>query len=235
MTNRRFLLSLTLMIFSLTIIIESDSFSRNIQTQNEPDQIHSSYEASLSYGAYGYFTINADKGDKIHWEFSGTNSYVGITVYAMTDSEFYKFENYQTYYSYELSDGSNYRDSGTFTVTSYDTWYLVFLNIDSSMQTTYLIYDFKVKRAVDFTPIIITIAIIMICSIISILIGITYRQKKKREVQPIYTSKQPQLSSKPKTITSPQPNNAIKFCALCGTPQQRDAIYCVKCGNKLVG
>lgn len=234
MTKKKLLLISTLIIISFIAIIRSDSFNRNTIIQNEVVQLHPSYEASLSYGEYAYFSTEADKGDKFHWEFSGTNSYVGIKVYAMTDSEFYKFQNYQTFYSYKLSDGSYYRDSGTFRVTSYDTWYLVFLNADSDMQTTYLTYDLEIERAVDFTPIIVAIVIIVVCSVISILIGIAYRQKNKREVQPVYAPVQPQLYSKPVTITLPQPNNIIKFCSQCGTPQQRDVIYCAKCGNKFV-
>lgn len=152
----------------------------------------------------------------------------------MTDSEFYKFLSSQPFYAYKLSNGSYYRDLGTFRVTSYDTWYLVFRNADSDMQTTYLTYDVEIERAIDFTLIIVVIAIIVVCSVISIFIGIAYRQKNKRKVQPIYPPVQPQLSSKPVTITLPQPNNTIKFCAQCGTPQHMDAIYCVKCGNKLV-
>ncbi|MFX1574850.1 MAG: zinc-ribbon domain-containing protein [Promethearchaeota archaeon] len=152
----------------------------------------------------------------------------------MTASEFYKFQNLQTFYAYKLSDGSYHRDSGIFKITSYDTWYLVFLNADSDMQTTYLIYNFEVERAVDFTPIIVTIAIIAVCLIISILIVVAYRRKKKREEQPVYVPIQPHLSRKPVTTTKSQKNNTIKFCTQCGTPQPMDAIYCVKCGNRLV-
>ncbi|MFX1574860.1 MAG: hypothetical protein ACFFB0_19150 [Promethearchaeota archaeon] len=78
-----------------------------------------------------------------------------------------------------ISDSSYYRDSGIFKVTSYDKWYLVFLNVDSDMQTTYLTYNFEADRAVDFTPIMVIIAIIAVCLIISILLGIVYRKRRK--------------------------------------------------------
>jgi len=101
----------------------------------------------IDYEVYGYtyFLNPLQEGGIVDWYFEGTNTYVGIEVMAMDDTEFYDFQNSGSYMFYPLSDGSYYSDSGTFTVPYADEWYFVFWNSDSDELATDLnwgaIYD----------------------------------------------------------------------------------------------
>ena len=233
MTRKKvfFLFLISIVIFN-AFIMYHNNVKRIIIYQERKPQIQPSYESSLAYGEYVYFYANAGEDDKFKWVFSGTNSYIGITVFAMTNTEFLKFQNLQTFYAYRLSNGSYYRASGIFYPPSSDTWYIVFLNVDPDNQTTYLTYDVDVDRGDDslfesiFIPII---TIIIIGSIIGGAIEISNKQKKKREAE---TLEKTEHWLKPDIIPPEQADYDIKYCSQCGSPQKMDAIYCVKCGNK---
>ncbi|KKN20503.1 hypothetical protein LCGC14_0934990 [marine sediment metagenome] len=201
--------------------------SEKITTPERNIQIHLSYEASLAYSEYIYFHFIADENDIIRWEFSGTNSYVGVTVYAMTKLEFEKFQNLQIYYRYILSDGTNYRDSGVFHPLSNDDWYIMFYNDDSSVQITYLTYDVEIDRGGDFNFGGI-IAIVIIVLIVGALIGVGISIKGKKKREEIHYNKVP---TNPNQI-QPKHIENLKYCSQCGSPQNLVTIYCVKCGNK---
>ncbi|TKJ23118.1 MAG: hypothetical protein CEE43_05210 [Promethearchaeota archaeon Loki_b32] len=237
MTKKRdFLLVLILFFVCSSFFIPNQNINVAFLDQESQFQIQLSYEASLAYGEYIYFHINADEDDIISWEFSGLNNYVGIKVFAMTDIEFSKFQNAQTCYLYTLSNGSYYIDSGIFYPPSYDTWYIVFLNADPVEQTTYLTYNVDIERGNDggddsifeeiFYPII---AFVIIGSICVAMAEYSNKQKKKKEaeiiskLEPSFRSSEPQSS----------PNeHELKYCSQCGTPQKVNAIYCINCGNK---
>ncbi|MBD3191281.1 MAG: zinc-ribbon domain-containing protein [Candidatus Heimdallarchaeota archaeon] len=88
---------------------------------------------SLNYGEYVYFRSDNQIGSSyhIHWSFEGVNS-VGITVYAMTQSNYNKWVNGYSANVYTLSSGDYFSDSGTFTPSSEDYWYIVFLHKDGN-------------------------------------------------------------------------------------------------------
>lgn len=223
---------LSFIIFLNASILFHNSIKSIFKLQEKKFQIQFSYESSLAYGEYVYFYTSAGEGDKFRWEFSGTNSYVGITVFALTDTEFSKFQNLQTYYYYSLSNGSYYIDSGHFIPPSYDTWYIVFRNIDSDIQITYLTYNVVVDRGDDslFEQIFITIiSTIIIGGIIAGAVVYSKKQKKKRKAEIVS-----EIKSGPKSSESrlSKMEYDLKYCSQCGTPQKMNAIYCVKCGNK---
>lgn len=213
-------------IFSL-IPINSDNF----YSQN--DNIKLSSEASIGYGGYTYFYAEADEEDRFDWEFDGSNSYVGITVYAMTDAEFYKFQKFLTFYVYTLSDGSYIRDSGTFKPRSDDTWYVVFLNDDSDMQTTYLTYDVDLVRGNDWFESFLgpIIFIIIIGSVIGVVAELSKKSKKKGDEKIIKEDRidnKEALKSVTQSLTTTLYNP--KYCTQCGAPQEKRAKFCEKCG-----
>ena len=235
MTKKSLLFFLALFIALNITLIRTESFSKKNMFQYSEFPIHLSYESSLAFGEYVYFYRTAGEGDKIRWEFSGTNSYVGITVLAMSDIEFNKFQNAQTFYTYTLSNGSFYIASGTFYPPSYDTWYIVFLNADSSVQTTYLTYDINVVKGDDglFESILYPIITVVIIGAI-IGAGIEIFKKKKQKEEREIIGQTEKLSRSPHTPTN-EVYDSIKYCSQCGSSQMINAVYCVKCGNKFAG
>lgn len=95
---------------------------------------------TLNYNGYVYASGYADDDDSIYWEFSGTNTAVGITVQIMTSENFNYMQNSQEYERYQVSDGSYYEDSGEGCVEDEATWYVVWFNWDADMASTTLTY-----------------------------------------------------------------------------------------------
>ena len=227
MTKRNLLFFFVLFI---TLFFTLQIFDNNGQknTFKHSDlEVQLSTESSLAYGEYAYFYSTADDDDKIRWEFSGTNNYVGITVFALTDTEFVKFQNFQTFYRYILSNGSYYRSSGTFYPPSYDIWYVVFLNDDSSIQITYLTYDINIVRGDEGSiesilyPIL---AVVIIGGVIAAVLEISKKKKLKEEKEI--------KGQKEKFTNINKFQGSIKYCSQCGSSQKINAVYCVKCGEK---
>ena len=227
MTKKKFIFLLIIILFSISIAKTSEEKTSN------PDILSLNYESSLSYGRYVYAHRIANENYEIRWEFSGTNINVGINVYAMTDLEFSKFQNLQSCYVYKLSDGSYYRDSGTFFPQSNDDWYIVFLNADSDMKITYLTYD------VDFIedPLLLggiigpIIAVLAVGGIIGAFIAISKKIAKekphKQEVSQKIISSSDQYQKE--LVENAQ---SVKFCTYCGKTHRIDAVYCYSCGRK---
>ncbi|MFW9866515.1 MAG: toll/interleukin-1 receptor domain-containing protein [Candidatus Thorarchaeota archaeon] len=77
--------------------------------------------------------------DWLFWEFNGSNPIVGITVRIMDPSNYIEFQNLNPYTYHELSNGTKTFDHGIYN-PPYSSWYIVFINWDSDMQTTVLNY-----------------------------------------------------------------------------------------------
>ena len=97
------------------------------------------FTTTLNYNQY--FAIHTDgwegnAGNIYSWSFTGSNSYVGITVRVMDANNYSRFQNRIAYNYYIFSDGSKYIDSGEWTIPYTDTWYTVFINVDSDQQST---------------------------------------------------------------------------------------------------
>lgn len=147
-------------------------------------KLQTSYAATLDYNKYAsiYFT-SIEKDGIIEWNFEGTNNYVGIEVWAMTDSEYYSWTAGGSATGYQESDGSYYIDSGTFDVPTADTWYIVFWNTDPDVESTYLTYEATYTApssggawgGLDVFWIIMIVAVIAVCCIVPV----TASQKKR--------------------------------------------------------
>ncbi|MHA2363473.1 MAG: GPI anchored serine-threonine rich family protein [Candidatus Hodarchaeales archaeon] len=88
---------------------------------------------ALSNGEYGYFSGQWFENDVIDWSFSASGA--GIEVWAFNDTEFLAHSSQiDLATGYQLSDGSNSADTGTWTVVSNGsylaeiTWYILFWN-----------------------------------------------------------------------------------------------------------
>lgn len=224
------LVLITFIGFSIFSFIPINSDNPDLQIND----IKLKTEASIGYGGYAYFYAEADEEDRIDWEFSGSNNYVGITVYAMTDAEFSKFQYLLTFYAYTLSNGSYIRDSGTFKPRSHDTWYVVFLNSDSDMQTTYLTYDVDFIRGKLWYEILLgpIIVITVIGSVLGVVIVLVKKAKTEKEAEKSKILAQDRISIESTNVKTQQIHSDIKYCTKCGSLQKIEAIYCEKCGNK---
>jgi len=226
-------------IFLFIIVLFSFSITQmNEGRATEPTHLSLNSESSLSYGQYIAFKLTTRENIEIRWSFSGSNINVGIIVYAMTYAEYSKFHNSQPFNPYYLSDGSHIQDSGTFTITSSDDWYIIFLNADSDHQTTSLTYnvDFILATSPLFILIGILIACVAVGGIVGVIIGvyIIVHNKKRREKLRMQDASQkivPNITQDQKQSIKNY-NQKIKFCIHCGTPRQIDNAYCENCGNQ---
>ncbi|MHA1775941.1 MAG: Loki-CTERM sorting domain-containing protein [Promethearchaeota archaeon] len=131
----------------LLVSFSSVTGIKNAKDKNQSAHIPSNKPLSqdltvLNYGEWaGYYWDDAAGNDEISWSFSSSNSYVGITVMMMDSANYYNFDNGYSYTYYPQSSGNFISDSGTFTVPYSDTWYVIFVNWDSDMQSTMLTYS----------------------------------------------------------------------------------------------
>jgi len=227
MAKCKFIVLIILIFFSVTITNSSEDRSSN------PDHIYLNYESSLPYGYCIGVHAKVDEYFEIRWEFSGSNSLVGIKVYAMIDTEFAKFKNSQSFNSYQLSDGSHVQDSGTFIPKSNNEWYIVFLNADSNHQTTYLTYDVDFIDKVSILPFLV--GLIIFISVVGVIIGVLVvvlhkKAMKKRQMQEL-DQEIPPVSHQ---IQRESIENAqsVKFCTNCGKIRRNDTAYCENCGKQ---
>ena len=159
--------------------LNDDSYSNN-QTQSISLQISGSGVTVLNTDEYvstymGYLSTS----DSVSWSFSSSNSAVGITVRAMTSSEYSDFVASQTYYYYSLSNGNYNSDSGTWSPSSSSSYYIVFINFDSSGTSTvtwsateiYVPYDPFGFLGSFFTMMSIGIIVTIVVAIVIIAIG----------------------------------------------------------------
>lgn len=122
----------------ISFCIAPNENSLAINNQKNPKNASTSH---LIYGDFRYDKFNASPFDNIIWAFSSSDVNVEITVMAMNSGNFSFFNNSQSYIYISLSPGSLPNDSGTFSPNYIDTWYIVYLNNDTIMQSTILDYN----------------------------------------------------------------------------------------------
>ena len=129
------------------------------------------------------YAVSGSAEEKIKWSFESSKSYICITVWIMDDADWYNYQNHFSYSKIVVSDGSKNNDSGTHTVPYLDTYYVLFINLDSDEETTSLTYS------VEFDPFELSIGLDLgfLFSVVFILsiIAVIKRHKKllKRKVK----------------------------------------------------
>jgi len=140
--NRNLLIIFSLILAFGIIFGIMNTITDPVKSRQDVDLPKSSYADEVNYGEWvGIYWSYPDSNDYIDWSFNGSNSYVGITVIAMDDTNFWNFDNGYSYTCYNLSSGAYYIDSGTFYPPYEDQWYIIFMNEDPDMQSTYLTYE----------------------------------------------------------------------------------------------
>ena len=140
--NRNLLIIFSLILAFGIIFGIMNTITDPVKSRQDVDLPKSSYADEVNYGEWvGIYWSYPDSNDYIDWSFNGSNSYVGITVIAMDDTNFWNFDNGYSYTSYSLSSGAYYIHSGTFYPLYEDQWYIIFMNEDPDMQSTYLTYE----------------------------------------------------------------------------------------------
>jgi len=219
----------------------------------------SSFEYSLDYNEYVTVYSTSGSGDRLHWSFSGTNTFVGIIVQVLDSLNYARLQSNDTYSFEELSDGSYYSDSGDYYPASSSTWYFLFINIDPDQQTTYLTYDLTAYPAEpDILLIVIIVSVVSAAVVAVIVVIILYRRKSKRKVEliqkpivkpavkkpPIITQPVKSVVEKPPIIIPPvkpvgvtQPTitepvkQIIRKANICPTcGSEVESHFCIKCG-----
>jgi len=165
---------------------------------------NSSFEFSLDYNEYVTVYSTSGSGDRLHWSFSGTNTFVGIIVQVLDSLNYARLQSNDTYSFEELSDGSYYSDSGDYYPASSSTWYFLFINIDPDQQTTYLTYDLTAYPAEPDILLIVIIVSVVIAAIVAVIVVIIlFRRKSKRKVELIQKPIVKPAVKKPPIITQP--------------------------------
>ena len=141
-------------------------------------RLSGSGSTNLSSGEYyfEYKHVNARSG--IKWSFESSHYQVGIIVLAMDQKGYDRYKVYGTSNDYVLSDGSYWRDSGTFVVPYEGIWYIMFINGDKWGLQTSLSYDVKYNY-VDPIPIIISV--ISIVGIAGAIVAVVLLAKKDKK------------------------------------------------------
>lgn len=131
----------TLLIINIAAISFCITINENFQTADSQNTPKSASYSTLNYGYFDYDQIRASSVDNISWSFSSSNASVDIYVIAMNSANFSKFNTTQSGSYTTLSPGNSTNATGIFSPGYLDTWYIVYLNNDTSKQSTILSYN----------------------------------------------------------------------------------------------
>lgn len=118
----------------------NDYTTQGVENENPKTSITNWLYYGITFALVIYF-MGRSAEDWLEWEFTGTNTDVGVTVYVMDGYNYGEFLGGLSYNYIELSDGSYYTDSGMWEVPYYDTWYISFINWDPDIEYTWLDYN----------------------------------------------------------------------------------------------
>ena len=237
--------------------LNDDSYNN---TQMELKSLHSSGSGITVLNTNEYVSTYMgylSTSDGVYWSFSSSDSNVGITVRAMTSTEYSKFTASQSYSYYSLSGGYYSSDSGTWSPSSSSSYYIVFINFDStgsstvtwSATETYIPYNpfdiFGSFFAMMSIGIIITVVVAIII-IVVIVVAIRRNTSSTNIKKSPYRSSMSQTQMTPapttpvyqqaaaSTTSKPEQTKAnIGYCRYCGGKTEVDASFCPQCGSKL--
>ncbi len=191
----------------------------------------------LVFSEYIAMGAEVKEDAEIDWSFSGSNPYVGIIVMAMDEYNFNKFDGGDlSAYVYFLSNGDYYIQSGTFRARSDDTWYIVFWNFDSTLESSSVTYEAKFPTGSIGLIIGIIVGVLVLAGIIG---AVVYSMNKKKKTsgmpaatQPgIYQPYAPVQPTEQQSYTTAQPVVSAKVCSNCGASMEGS--FCTSCGAKM--
>ncbi len=178
-----------------------------VNAQSEEDSIDLDYSESLA--------LKADADHNIVWEFKSSDEDVCITVLIMDEENGGKFEDEESFEADVESDGDETEDSGEYKIEDAGTYYIVFLNNDSSMQKTTVDYKVVFDQSTTGLPVILIygiffgiIAIIAAVVIIIIIIVVRKQNKKDRGLHTQQGIFYPQAGPQPYMNQPPAPMGA---------------------------
>ena len=198
---------------------------------------------TLSYGDYHYQSSNRLMSalGKIDWEFHSGNNIVRLECMIMDKENFENFELFEqgygvSYGGYPASDGELYHDSGLWSVTHRDEYYIVVKHDDvSSMEySTFATINAEfIGGHISVFLLVVLIAVTLAISGLVISLVIRTNKRGKKEI----SSKQPidnssfEKKSMVKDESTESPKNI--FCWNCGTVNDSINITCTNCGELL--
>ena len=229
----------TVFLCPLLLMINSSTQNKGI-TESAEIKLSNSGSTTLDHGDYYYEFKHV--GYSIKWSFESSNDYIGITVLVMDQDQYNRYVLYGSSNNYILSDGSYYRDSGTFAVPNEDVWYILFIN--SGATETNLSYNITFEQV---NPLYIIIAIIIAVLIIGLTVAIVLKKRKPRKskitVSQSIVSPQATKHNMYKTIanengrvniaTPPVSKQNWLVCKNCGERIELPAYFCPNCGGRL--
>ena len=219
-----------------------------IMNDNISNCVAKTYSANLDFGEYLYVfsSKTMDSDGHIDWSYTGSNSYVGITVWILDDENFAIFQSIGAAYGYEQSDGSYYSDSGSFDIPNEDIWYIVFMHND----ITVIFQSTSLSANVNFVQpgletwllaILIVIPIFIVTIIILAVVLIIRNNKQKQDLTMVYTTQTPLYQTQPQyqqPLPPPPPplpiSSSTIFCVKCGSVNDESSSFCSTCGTKLM-
>ncbi len=218
------------------------------------------YSGSKTISRGGYIAVSQDveKDEEISWSFTSSNQYVGIYVFAMTETNFNNFErgNYASTYVYTLSNGNYIRDEGTFEAKSDTTWYIVFWHFEEQTASSTTV-TYNVEFPSTFPTLIVVLLIVGVVALVVFLIikNSTKQRSSYPSTYPPTNSYHQQMPTsanqphQPPSANQPhQPPSAnqphqqspfekvietpveVRYCTNCGSVMRK--IFCPDCGTK---
>ncbi len=240
---------LILVLLVSVMIFQAMSFARAQTREDSQD---------LSYGEMIGFEADAERN--IVWEFQSSEDDVCITVLVMDEENGKKFQDDKDFEADVQSEGDKTEDSGEYEVEDPGTYFIVFLNNDSSKKDTTVDYKIAFDESGTgglfiyalFFGIIAAIAVVVVIVIVLVL-----RKQKRKErgistPQPLYSPQpyampppaqagpypQPQAQPAPSPGVAPVPTGpsteGVKFCPNCRAKiSNPNAVFCTECGANL--
>jgi hypothetical protein len=230
---------LVFMVFLCPLLsITDESIDNKGATEISEIRLSNSGSGYLNYGDYFYEFHYV--GYCIKWSFESTNSYVGITVLALDQDQYDRYQSHETYTYYTLSDGSYAKDSGRFVVPHADYWHIWFIHYDFNNQQTFLSYDITFEQV---NPITIIVVVLIVSTIIAIVLILVKNKRPKKIVNlSVISPRQTKFNNKSYIFnerknlnysTFPNSNRNWFFCPYCGKKSRLGAQYCMSCGRQL--
>jgi len=267
------LLMVMILVPSMAYIFTIRFFNDNSEN---PSESISSSSSGWSGGTHlefeDFYTINGYAEEEIVWEFTGEPNYIGITL-IIIDSQLYNAFldlvnqmglnlTVESFSQFFVSENTSINSGIFYPGINYNTYYLIFINLDEDMQTSNLYFD------VDFDPYdpnyvytspLVFLNIIYWIVIGVVIIGIIVKliRKEKNKSKNINSSSYPynyrRQFSTSKTYTQQrefekeddlqmintddkpyeQDIPKVNYCQFCGSKIERDAVFCHECGSKL--